>query len=76
MLSYSQRARLALPLRDWALNLRTIVLCVVSFQSGVRISLEGLTAAAAPTGLVLVLVAYGIAYVAPAEMHWTLAFLI
>jgi hypothetical protein len=38
--------------------------------------IEGMTAvAAAPTGLVLVLVAYGIAYVAPTEIHWTRAFL-
>ena len=33
MLSYSQRARLVRLLRAWALNLRTIVLCVVSFRA-------------------------------------------
>jgi hypothetical protein len=39
-------------------------------QYGAQLAVEGVTASAeAPTGLVLILVAYGIAYVAPAEMH-------
>jgi hypothetical protein len=39
-------------------------------------SLEDWVSDYASTGLVLVLVAYGIAYVAPAQMHWARAFLI
>jgi tetratricopeptide (TPR) repeat protein len=62
--------------RTWLkLSRRPLQVFDSPIQSGVRLSLEGVAAADAPTGLVLVLVAYGIAYVAPAEMHWTRAFL-
>jgi hypothetical protein len=45
-------------------------------QAGTRVVLEGVQAGIAPTVFFLVLVAYGIAYVAPAEMYWIRAFLI
>lgn len=44
-------------------------------QTTARSSLEGPAAFAAPSGLFLIAIAYGLAYVAPAQRHWVCLFI-